>query len=140
MLGLPVMLTFIYWGDSIWLTFTYVICIIPIAITYLYYPKRYLMDSDNLCVVRPIGKIRINRDDILLIEKLSPEDLKGIYRKAASGGLFGYIGLFNTGKHGDIHVYTGSLKDHLVFVKLKSGKQYLFSPKNVQEFYESIIR
>lgn len=62
----------------------------------------------------------------------------GAYRKAASGGLFGYFGLFNTRKHGDIHVYTGSLKEHLVFVRLKSGKQYLFSPNNLLEFLDQL--
>jgi hypothetical protein len=138
-LGLTALLTIVFWTKSIWIVvFVHATCIIPTIIAYLYYPKKYLVDSDYLCVVRLIGKIRIHKYEIQSIERMFSKDLKGVYRKAASGGLFGYFGLFNTGKHGDIHVYTGSLKDHLVFVKLKSGKQYLFSPQNTQEFCESI--
>ena len=137
--GLSTLVSIVLWKKSILVViFALVTCIIPMIITYLYYPKRYLTDTSYLYVHRSIGKIRINKDEIQHIERLSSKDLTGAYRKAASGGLFGYFGLFNTGKHGDIHVYTGSLKDHLVFVRLKSGKQYLFSPKNVQEFLKQL--
>jgi hypothetical protein len=140
-LGLSVLLGVTLWKRSILtVIFALITCIVPVFIAYLYCPKKYSTDSNNIYVHRTIGKIRINKDEIRYIKRLSSKDLTGVYRKTASGGLFGYFGLFNTGKHGNIHVYTGSLKDHLVFVKLKSGKQYLFSPKNVQNFLDSVTQ
>lgn len=140
-LGLSTLITIVLWEKSIGIVvLTLITCIVPMIITYVYYPKRYLTDSTCLYVHRTIGKIRIEKDEIKHIESLSSKDLTGAYRKAASGGLFGYFGLFNTRKHGDIHVYTGSLKEHLVFVRLKSGKQYLFSPKNLLEFLDQLER
>ena len=140
-LGLSIFISFTLWKRSkLSVIFVLITCIVPILITYLYCPKQYSTDTSSLYVHRAIGMIKIDKYEIQYIKSLSSNDLNDAYRKSASGGLFGYFGLYNSERHGDIHVYTGSLKDHLIFIRLKSGKQYLLSPKDVQAFLDSITK
>ena len=76
------------------------------------------------------GAITINKADVEAIEPITDKDLRGCFRKFASGGLFGYIGKFNSPKLGDFYMYAGTFKaQRLLLIRLKNGKRYVISPK-----------
>ena len=97
--------------------------------TLLYAPKSYTITPEQIIINKVRGAITINKADVEAIEPLTNKDLKGCFRKFASGGLFGYIGKFNSYKLGDFYMYAGTFKaQKLLLIRLKNGKRYVISP------------
>jgi hypothetical protein len=74
--------------------------VILIGLSYGYSPRRYTVSGRSVVVRRMIGDVRIPLDGAREIRAATAEDLEGAIRLWASGGLFGYYGLFRTSKLG----------------------------------------
>ncbi len=114
------------------------IMIIPVIITYLFAPELYIVDNEVIQIKKHYGDITINRKDIKKISQISVNELSGIYRKFASGGLFGYFGKFATKKFNELDVYAGSLSHNLILIEMNNGKKYLITPKEIELFIKTI--
>lgn len=107
-----------------------IIAILP----YLWAPKAYLIKDHAIIVERPIGSFKVK-----YIE--TPEKLKSLgklgFRLWASGGLYGYFGLFYIRGKGNVWVYA-THKDRLLFIKSSNGKKYIISPYQRDEFLKNL--
>lgn len=102
-----------------------------IFISYGFIPKRIAVSTDQILVKNLFGPVVIN---IKEIEKVGTLEKTGLnLRTAGVGGLFGYFGYFN-GK--DVWYVTNTKKK--VKMVLKSGKVYMISPENPDEFVKEV--
>lgn len=102
-----------------------------IFISYGFIPKRIAVSSDQILVKNLYGPIVININEIETLIKIEKTGLN--LRTAGVGGLFGYFGYFN-GK--DVWYVTNRHKK--VKMILKSGKIYVISPENPDDFVKEI--
>jgi SepF-like predicted cell division protein (DUF552 family) len=121
------------------LVITYLVVIVPLFIVFLYAPKFYTIDDNNITIKKYYGHILIPKVEIEQTLFITPNELKITYRKFASGGFFGYYGLFATQKLGNIHTYAGNLSSNLVLIQKNDGKKYLITPKEICIFKKTLI-
>ena len=110
--------------------------VILIGLSYGYSPRRYTVSERSVMVSRLIGNVRIPLDDVREIRSAAADDLRGAIRLWASGGLFGYYGLFRTPKLGKCTWYLTN-RSHAV-VLITGAKTALFSPDDVDGFLAAV--
>ena len=106
---------------SIWL---------PILIVYAFSPRGYTVSEQGITIHRVIGSINIPKTDINSIDVV-----KRIYpgiRLAASGGLFGYFGVFTLKSGGSAKVYV-TRWNCVVLVKT-NDETFIISPSEPEDF------
>ena len=102
-----------------------------IFISYGFIPKRIAVSTDQILIKNLFGSVVIN---IKEIETFGTLDKIGLnLRTAGVGGLFGYFGYFN-GK--DVWYVTNTKKK--VKMILQSGKVYMISPENPDDFVKEV--
>lgn len=102
-----------------------------IFISYGFIPKRIAVSTDQILIKNLFGSVVIN---IKEIETFGTLDKIGLnLRTAGVGGLFGYFGYFN-GK--DVWYVTNTKKK--VKMILNSGKVYMISPENPDDFVKEV--
>ncbi len=105
-----------------------------ILLTYLFAPKEYEITLDGLLIKRPLRSFTIPSKEIVEVNRIQ-EKISGI-RLWASGGLFGYFGLFKLSGLGRVWVYATN-KNKLVLIKTKD-KKYIISPKDPNGFLSKL--
>jgi len=110
--------------------------VILIGLSYGYSPRSYTILERCVMVGRLIGNARIPLDDVREIRAATADDLRGAIRLWASGGLFGYYGLFRTSKLGKCTWYVTN-RSHAV-VLITGAKTALFSPDDVDGFLAAV--
>ena len=95
----------------------------------LYAPLRYVISGDVLVIKRAIGGVRYPLADFTSARPVIQEDRKGCVRIWASGGLFGYYGLFRTDRLGKCWWYV-TRQDKAVV--LTGTRSIVISPDNVE--------
>jgi len=112
------------------------LAILPLALTYSYSPRDYEVEGRSIVVRRLVGQVEIPLEDIQAIRAATPADLKGAIRLWASGGLFGYFGLFRTAALGKCTWYVTNRRNAVVLST--SSKTVVFSPDDVEGFLAAI--
>lgn len=102
-----------------------------IFISYGFIPKRIAVSDDQILIKNFYGSIVININEIETFDKIEKTGFN--LRVAGVGGLFGYFGYFN-GK--DVWYVTNRHKK--VKIILKSGKVYMISPENPDDFVKKV--
>ena len=102
-----------------------------ILISYGFIPKRIAISTDQILIKNLYGSIIINIREIETFGTLEKTGLN--LRTTGVGGLFGYFGYFN-GK--DVWYVTNTKKK--VKMVLKSGKVYMISPENPDDFVKEV--
>ena len=102
-----------------------------IFISYGFIPKRIAVSTDQILIKNLFGSVVINIKEIETIGTLEKIGLN--LRTAGVGGLFGYFGYFN-GK--DVWYVTNTKKK--VKMILNSGKVYMISPENPDDFVKEV--
>lgn len=118
--ALDIFILFLIWG--------------PLAITWLFAPRGYLVSREGIVIRRAVGSFTIPAAEVEAVE-LADRVKPGI-RLWASGGLFGWFGLFTLKDGGTAKVYA-TRWDRMVQVKT-SREIYLLSPAEPQRFYEAL--
>jgi hypothetical protein len=107
-----------------------------IALTYAYSPRGYQVSSAEFRVKRLIGDVVFPLTSLRYVRDTSPGDFRGCVRLWASGGLFGYFGLFSTTTLGECRWY---VTDRGKAVVLADGSQtVLVSPEDHDRFLAAI--
>lgn len=112
------------------------LCVALALVSWAYSPKGYLLSDRTLTVQRPIGDIRIPLDDVRELRCATSDDLSGCIRLWASGGLFGYYGLFRTSKLGKCTWYVTDRSKCVLVVS--PAKTIVLSPNDVDGFLGAI--
>jgi hypothetical protein len=107
-----------------------------LALAYAYSPRGCTVREGAIVVDRRIGEVRIPLAGIREARTATPEDLRGCLRLWASGGLFGYYGLFRTSKLGRCWWYVTNRRNIVVVVT--AAQTSLFSPDDTHGFLEAI--
>lgn len=102
-----------------------------IFISYGFIPKKIAVLDDLILVKNLYGSVYININEIETISKLEEKGFN--LRTFGVGGLFGYFGYFN-GK--DVWYVTNRNKK--VKIILKTGKLYMISPENPDDFINDV--
>ena len=100
-----------------------------LVIPCLWAPQGYILTNKRILIKRLIGDLTIN-----FIEE--PERWAWTWwgiRLFASGGLYGYFGLFSFKGIGRVWMYATN-RHNLVLIKTSQGKKILLSPKDPEEF------
>jgi hypothetical protein len=105
--------------------------IIP-AVIYLFKPNYYTIDEHALSVYRPKGTFTMPLENIKSIERLSSKQLGWGMRLFASGGFFGYLGLFYYGSIGSVMLYCTNRSEMLLVTTEK--RPFIISPENSDDF------
>jgi hypothetical protein len=108
----------------------------PIA-CYLYAPIGYSLSAESISIHRLIGNITIDKSQITSIKRRERFN-ETTMRIFASGGLFGYFGVFKL-KNGDrATLYCTQFKNVIVVKTLK--QTFVISPANIEGFCENIAK
>jgi hypothetical protein len=113
-----------------------IILIAPLSIllTYLFMPKQYEINENELVIHRKIGNLKIVLNEITNIEKIEQYTQLGfVIRLFGSGGLFGWLGIFYSGKYGIFKMYAGAASP-LVMITYGNGKKIGISPEDLDDF------
>jgi hypothetical protein len=117
-----------------------IILIAPLSIllTYLFMPKQYEINENELVIHRKIGNLTILRNDITQIEKIEAYTQLGfVIRLFGSGGLFGWLGIFYSGKYGKFKLYAGAASP-LVMITYQNNQKIGISPIEIDAFIDSL--
>ena len=113
-----------------------VLATVTLLLSYAWSPRGYSVAGRSIFVHRLIGKARIPLDAVRELRRASSADFDGCIRLFASGGMFGYYGLFRTSKLGSSHWYLTN-RDRAIIV-VSGDKTYLVSPDSTDEFLAAV--
>ena len=89
-------------------------------------PQRLEIYEDKLVILRRYKSITIHADEVLSIDRLPKNALRGAVRTWGVGGFFGYFGHYYQGSIGAFKLYATSF-DNLYLVRLSNDKKIVFS-------------
>lgn len=98
--------------------------------SWLYAPQSYTLDSNELTINRPIGKVKIKLGDIAQVRTLADNETKGIIRTFGVGGLFGYFGKFHTPGIGHSTFYATQRKNKILIIT-NNDKKIIITPDDI---------
>ena len=127
-------------GSPISTSIKMIIFIAPLSIiiTYLYMPQKYEIQELNFVIHRKIGNLQIPIKDITNIEKIETYTQLGfVIRLFGSGGLFGWLGIFYSGKYGKFKLYAGAASP-LVMITYQNNQKIGISPIEIDAFIDSL--
>ena len=119
--------------SGFWVVLSLLILLLSLGL--LYGPLQILADGENVTVRSVLRKQKIPMDHIESVELFQPT--MGAYRLFASGGYFGYWGLFREGDVGKYMAYYGKASDCFL-ITMKNGEKYVLGCKNPEAMVEYI--
>lgn len=105
-------------------------------LTYAYSPRGYTVGERRIRVHRLAGDALVPLDSVVEARRVTKDEVRGVVRLWASGGLFGYFGLFRMPKFGNTQWYVTNLANRIVVVT--AGRTALFSPDDVEGFLTAV--
>ena len=99
-------------------------------------PQRLEIGEKKLVILRRYKSVTINADEVLSVDQLPKNALRGAVRTCGVGGLFGYFGHYYAGLIGSFKLYATSF-DNLFLIRLANGKKIVIScaePDKMQHF------
>lgn len=113
------------------------ILIMLLSFGFLYGPTQIITDHDNVTIKSYLLKHKILICNIESVELFQPT--MGTIRIFASGGYFGYWGIFYEGDIGRYTGYYGKSSDCFL-IRMKNGDKYVLGCQNPEEMIEYIQR
>jgi hypothetical protein len=113
-----------------------VILLCILVLTYLYSPQSYEVSDGTILIKRLIGTVRVPLDSIRELRTGNADDFLACTRLWASGGLFGYFGLFKTRKLGKCKWYMTNRRNSVIIVA--SAMTAVISPNTVPGFLAAV--
>ena len=117
------------------LVITVIIIASVIVIPYLYSPREFIITTRGVLVKRLLKSFLIPMEDIAVVKKFS-WTRRGI-RLWASGGLYGFFGLFKISGLGRVWMYVTNRRN-TILIETRRGVKYIISPDDPQAFMEKL--
>ncbi|MFM2385473.1 MAG: hypothetical protein RL660_230 [Bacteroidota bacterium] len=114
-----------------------VLLIITFVGCYLFWPIKYILDKENLCIVRKIGTKKYELSTLKSATAISKKDMGFVLRVFGNGGIFGYTGKFTSKTYGRMNWYVTN-QANLILIELKDGDQICISPDDVAGFVKGL--
>lgn len=106
-----------------------------LLVTYAFAPRGYAVAEGSIMVRRLAGEVRIPLQGVRKVRRAEPGDLRRAIRLWASGGVFGYYGLFRSGLGTARWYVTDRKKAVIVEGALET---VVLSPDNVEGFLATV--
>lgn len=100
-----------------------------VSVCALWTPLRIIVTDRQIQLCRPVGRLRINRSDIVRVEEVSSGVVLNSFR-VGSGGPFGYWGRWQSDSLGWYTLFATNLKD-LCLIRLSNGRAYIVSSRTL---------
>ena len=100
-----------------------------VSVCALWTPLRIIVTDRQIQLCRPVGRLRINRSDIVRVEEVSSGVVLNSFR-VDSGGPFGYWGRWQSDSLGWYTLFATNLKD-LCLIRLSNGRAYIVSSRTL---------
>ena len=101
----------------------------------LYGPTQIIANENHIIVKSSLRKQKVLVSNIDSVELFQPT--MGAYRLYASGGFFGYWGVFREGDIGRYTAYYGKASDCFL-IRMKNGDKYVLGCQNPKEMVKYI--
>ena len=98
-----------------------------VSVCALWTPLRIIVTDRQIQLCRPVGRLRINRSDIVRVEEVSSGVVLNSFR-VGSGGPFGYWGRWQSDSLGWYTLFATNLKD---LFRLSNGRAYIVSSRTL---------
>lgn len=112
--------------------FVAAILLIVAVVTYFSKPTLFTLNADELIVYRPHGLFRTPLEKIVRMDRVDRKTLGWGIRIFASGGFFGYLGIFYYGNIGRVSMYCTDRNEMLLVTTEKS--RFIISPEHSDDF------
>lgn len=106
-----------------------------VVLPYLLSPRGFILTANGVLIKRHLRSILIPYSEITAFRRAS-WTWRGI-RLWASGGLYGFFGLFHIQKLGRVQMYVTD-RGKMILMETRQGKKYIISPSSPQEFLEKL--
>jgi hypothetical protein len=106
------------------------------VLTYAHSPQSYVVSGASILIRRLAGTVRIPLDSVRELRAAIPEDFRGCIRLWASGGFFGYYGLFRTARLGRCTWYVTNRRNSVIL--FTNQRTVVLSPNDVAGFLASV--
>lgn len=106
-----------------------------VFLPYLFSPRGFILTTNGILIKRHLRSILIPYDEISDVRRVS-WTWRAI-RLGASGGLYGFFGLFRVKGLGRAWMYVTD-RSKMIFIETKQGKKYIISPSDPQTFLERL--
>jgi hypothetical protein len=115
------------------LRFSILFFFLPIQfLIWLLHPIYYSITDDTINIKRPLATLQIPFENILEVRTIEWREMGFTYRLMASGGIFGYLGIYSSSVYGRIILWCTN-RDHLVMITCKD-KIIVISPSEPLAF------
>ena len=113
-----------------------VVCLAIIAVAWGFTPRGYRVEDRSVVIERPVGPVRLSLDGVTDVHaERSP--LRGTWRLAANGGLFGFWGKFRNSALGKTFtVYATRLSEGVVLTA--ADRTVVISPEHPEQFVQDV--
>jgi Bacterial PH domain len=110
--------------------------ILSLGSAWAFHPTSYEVNENGILIHRPIGALTITKDQIVNIEPIDAAKLRFGMRLFASGGFFGYFGLYSSNSIGRYIRYTGHSKN-LIMIETEK-RRYVIGP-DTETFAKAVL-
>lgn len=122
--------------DSIKYIFILII-LIGIIFSFGFHVRKYSITETSLIIHRLFYNKTIAKNQIVLAQEINYDHLSISYKMFGSGGIWGYIGIYNSNRFGPINLFATNIEE-VILITTKRNKKILISPDNVAEFLQNI--
>ena len=106
-------------------------------VTYLYSPRFYKIESNNITVHRAASNVTFLRSEIKNIQIINGQKLRGAIRTFGVGGMFGYFGQFLNAELGCMTWYATQRKRTAVLIEMTNNKKIIVTPDEPEQFIKN---
>jgi len=111
--------------------------VLSLGSAWAFHPTSYEVNENGLLIHRPIGSLTISKDKIVNVESIDPAKLRFGMRLFASGGFFGYFGLYSSNSISRYFRYTGH-SNNLIMIETDK-RRYVIGP-DTEAFANAVLK
>lgn len=117
--------------------FVIFILVVIFILAYIYHPTKYIVTNKYFGIKKPFHLTKFSLNSIKFIKEIDRNELAVRSRIFASGGLWGYFGIFYSNNFGKVKMNVSNY-DNLVLIVTKSSGIIIISPENPTEFVNQL--
>lgn len=112
-----------------------ILYLLIVVLPYLFSPRGFILTTDGILIKRHLRSIIIPYSEISEVRRV-PWTRRAV-RLGASGGLYGFFGLFHIQGMGKAWMYVTD-RSKMILIGTKRGTKYIISPSDPQAFIEKL--
>lgn len=106
------------------------------AICFALSPKNYATTENAFIINKRVGKVMVNRNEIVNVELLAKDALDRSLRTFGVGGLFGYFGKFYNKNYGKMIWYASSKTNAILITT--NAKKIVVTPQEAEKLFKDL--